>query len=147
MRGWLRYFALNAQVRTGVSGWVLGWALIAVAAAAAAAGFLLVAAFVWLADVFDSLIAGAGRGCGEEVVSGRRKAGGGGRGGGRGLRVGRLGWLARAGPQTHRSSAGEARRVGRGGLEPIDAEAGTNRADQPSACVVSSASARCRSRE
>jgi len=44
------------------------------------------------------------------------------------------------------SSAGEARRVGRGGLEPIDAEAGANRADQPSASVVSSASARCRSR-
>src|SRR5262245_45742483 len=34
----------------------------------------------------------------------------------------------------------------RGGPEPIDAEAGANRADQPSASVVSSASARCRSR-
>jgi hypothetical protein len=46
-----------------------------------------------------------------------------------------------------RSSTGEARRVGRGGLEPIDAEAGADRADQPSASVVSLASARCRSRE
>src|SRR5262249_38655235 len=54
--------------------------------------------------------------------------------------------LARPGPQTPRSFAGEARRVGRGGLEPIDAEAGANRADQPSASIVSSASARCRSR-
>src|SRR5260370_1550619 len=69
MRGWLRYFALNAQVRTGVSGWVLGWALIAVAAAAAAAVFLLVAAFVWLADVYDSLIAGVVLGCAFALIA------------------------------------------------------------------------------
>src|SRR5258708_32541020 len=69
MRGWLRYFALNAQVRTGVSGWALGWALIAVAAAAAAAVFLLVAAFVWLADVYDSLIAGVVLGCAFALIA------------------------------------------------------------------------------
>src|SRR5260370_24152032 len=69
MRGWLRYFALNAQVRTGVSGWVLGWALIAVAAAAAAAVFLLVAAFVWLAGVYDSLIAGVVLGCAFALIA------------------------------------------------------------------------------
>ena len=69
MRGWLRYFALNAQVRTGVSGWVLAWALIAAAAAAAAAVFLLVAAFVWLADVYDSLTAGVVLGCAFALIA------------------------------------------------------------------------------
>src|SRR5262249_55464910 len=43
------------------------------------------------------------------------------------------------------AAAQEARRV-RGG-RAIDADASANRADQPSARVVSSASARCRSRE
>jgi len=69
MRGWLRYFALNAQVRTGVSGWLLAWALIAAAAAAAAAVFLLVAAFVWLADVYDSLTAGVVLGCAFALIA------------------------------------------------------------------------------
>src|SRR5262249_12806506 len=63
MRGWLRYFALNAQVRTGVSGWVLVLAIIAAAAAVAAVIFLLVAAFVWLADLYDALTAGVVLGC------------------------------------------------------------------------------------
>jgi len=69
MRGWLRYFALNAQVRTGVSGWVLAWALIAAAAAAAAAVFLLVAAFVWLADRCGSLTAGVVLGCAFALIA------------------------------------------------------------------------------
>jgi hypothetical protein len=69
MRGWLRYFALNAQVRTGVSGWVLAWALIAAAAAAAAAVFLLVAAFVWLADRYGSLTAGVVLGCAFALIA------------------------------------------------------------------------------
>jgi len=69
MRGWLRYFALNAQVRTGVSGWVLVLAIIAAAAAAAAVVFLLVAAFVWLADVYDSLIAGVVLGCAFALIA------------------------------------------------------------------------------
>jgi len=69
MRGWLRYFALNAQVRTGVSGWVLVWALIAAAAAAAAAVFLLVAAFVWLADRYGSLTAGVVLGCAFALIA------------------------------------------------------------------------------
>src|SRR5262249_6547747 len=63
MRGWLRYFALNAQVRTGVSGPVLVWAIIAAAAAVAAVAFLLVAAFVSLAGLYDGLTAAAGLGC------------------------------------------------------------------------------------
>jgi len=69
MRGWLRYFALNAQVRTGVSSWVLVWALIAAAAAAAAAVFLLVAAFVWLARLYGSLIAGVVLGCAFALIA------------------------------------------------------------------------------
>ena len=69
MRGWLRYFALNAQVRTGVSGWVLAWALIAAAAGAAAAVFLLVAAFVWLADRYGSLTAGVVLGCAFALIA------------------------------------------------------------------------------
>ena len=69
MRGWLRYFALNAQVRTGVSGWVLVLAIIAAAAAAAAVVFLLVAAFVWLADLYDALTAGVVLGCAFALVA------------------------------------------------------------------------------
>jgi len=37
MRGWLRYFALKAQVRTGLSAAVLTCAIIAAVAAAGAA--------------------------------------------------------------------------------------------------------------
>src|SRR2546426_3348527 len=69
MRGWLRYFALNAQVRTGVSGPVLVLAIIAAAAAVAAVIFLLVAAFVWLADLYDSLTAGVGLGCAFALIA------------------------------------------------------------------------------
>ena len=69
MRGWLRYFALNAQVRTGVSGWVLVLAIIAAAAAAAAVVFLLVAAFVWLADLYDALTAGVVLGCAFALIA------------------------------------------------------------------------------
>lgn len=69
MRGWLRYFALNAQVRTGVSGPVLVLAIIAAAAAAAAVVFLLVAAFVWLADLYDGLTAGVVLGCAFALIA------------------------------------------------------------------------------
>jgi hypothetical protein len=58
MSGLLRLFALNAQARAGVSLQVLIWAVVAAVASAVALGFLLVAAFVWLADRYDSLIAG-----------------------------------------------------------------------------------------
>ena len=58
MRGWLRYFALKAQVRTGLSAAVLTCAIIAAVAAAGAAVFLLVALFVWLAELYDGLMAG-----------------------------------------------------------------------------------------
>jgi len=151
MRGWLRYFALNAQVRTGVSGWVLAWALIAAAAAAAAAVFLLVAAFVWLADRYGSLTAGVVLGCAFALIAliallaclmTRR----------RNIERARLELAARnttswLDPKLVAVGVQIGQAIGwRRGLEPIDAEAGTNRADQPSASLVSSASARCRSR-
>src|SRR6516162_2458493 len=69
MRGWLRYFALNAQVRTGVSGWVLVLAIIAAAAAAAAVVFLWVASFVWLADLYDALTGGVVLGCAFALIA------------------------------------------------------------------------------
>ena len=58
MSGWLRYFALNAQSRTGLSAAVLTAAIIAAVAAVGAAVFLLVALFIWLADIYDGVIAG-----------------------------------------------------------------------------------------
>lgn len=58
MSGWLRHFALSAQVRTGYSSQVVVWAVIAVVAAVVALVFLLTAAFVWLADRYGSLTAG-----------------------------------------------------------------------------------------
>jgi len=58
MSGWLRYFTLKAQVSTGFSSGIVVWAIIAIIAAIVAVIFFLVAAFVWLADRYDGLIAG-----------------------------------------------------------------------------------------
>jgi hypothetical protein len=58
MSGWLRYFVLKAQASTGFSSPIVVWAVIAVVAAVVAAVFLLVAAYVWLSDVYDGLVAG-----------------------------------------------------------------------------------------
>src|SRR5215510_2645903 len=69
MRGWLRYFALNAQVRTGLSAAVLICAIIAAVAAVGAAIFLLVALFVWLADIYDGVIAGVVIGCAFALIA------------------------------------------------------------------------------
>ena len=63
MNGWLRYFALKAQVRTGLSAAVLTSAVVAVAAAAGAVVFLLLALFVWLAQLYGALIAAVALGC------------------------------------------------------------------------------------
>jgi hypothetical protein len=63
MSGWLRYFALNAQVRTGLSAGVLTWAIVAAAAAVGAVIFLLAALFVWLAQLYGALIAAVVLGC------------------------------------------------------------------------------------
>jgi hypothetical protein len=69
MSGWLRYFALRAQVRTGVSSPVLIWAIVAAAAAVVAVVFLLVAVFIWLADRYDALTASVVMGCAFLVIA------------------------------------------------------------------------------
>ncbi len=58
MSGWLRHFALNAQARTGFSPQIIVWSIIAAAASTAAIVFLSNAAFIWLADRYDAVIAG-----------------------------------------------------------------------------------------
>lgn len=58
MSGWLRYFTLKAQESTGLSSQILIWAIIAVIGAVVAVIFLLVAAYTWLADVYDGVVAG-----------------------------------------------------------------------------------------
>jgi hypothetical protein len=63
MNGWLRYFALNAQARTGFSPQVVVWSVIAVIAATVTLGFFCVSAFLWLADRYDAVIAGFMLGC------------------------------------------------------------------------------------
>ena len=69
MSGLLRYFTLNAQVRTGLSPAVLIWAVIAIVTAFGAVVFLLVVLFVWLADIYDPLIAGVVIGCAFAVIA------------------------------------------------------------------------------
>jgi hypothetical protein len=69
MSGWLRYFALNAQVRTGLSAAVLISAIVAAAAAVGAAIFLLAALFVWLAQLYGALIAAVALGCAFVLVA------------------------------------------------------------------------------
>ena len=58
MGGWFRQIALNAQVRAGLSAGIAIWAAVAVVALAVALTFLLLAAFLWLTDRYDAVIAG-----------------------------------------------------------------------------------------
>jgi hypothetical protein len=58
MSGWLRRIALNAQVRAGLSGDAVVWAMVAATASTLALIFLLIAAHVWLSQQYGSLIAG-----------------------------------------------------------------------------------------
>lgn len=58
MGGLLRYLALNAQIRAGLSVHALIWAAVAVLCAALAFLLLLIAAFFWLADRYDPIKAG-----------------------------------------------------------------------------------------
>src|SRR3977135_1741484 len=58
MSGWLRYLTLKAQVSTGLNTRIAIWAIIAIIAAVVTLVFLLVAAFVWLSDLYDGVIAG-----------------------------------------------------------------------------------------
>jgi hypothetical protein len=58
MGGWLRQIALNAQVRAGLSADTVIWAAVAAIASTVALIFLLIAAFIWLSDRYDTLTAG-----------------------------------------------------------------------------------------
>jgi hypothetical protein len=57
MEAWLRQFTLHAQLRTGLGAGVILWGLAALLGTALALIFLLIAAFVWLADRYDSVVA------------------------------------------------------------------------------------------
>jgi len=57
MSGWLHYLELQAKSKTGLSCGVAAWALAAVLAAAVTLGFLIFAAFIWLAQRYDPLSA------------------------------------------------------------------------------------------
>jgi hypothetical protein len=58
MGGWLRQIALSAQVRAGLSADIAVWALVAAIAFSIALIFLLIAAFVWLSQRYDPMLAG-----------------------------------------------------------------------------------------
>ena len=58
MSGWLRHYVLSAQARTGFGPQIVICAVVATVASMAALIFLTIAAFIWLADRYDALIAG-----------------------------------------------------------------------------------------
>jgi hypothetical protein len=57
MRGWRRYLELQAQAKTGLSSDLFVWALLAVVFGVFTAGFVLLIAFIWLAERYDPLTA------------------------------------------------------------------------------------------
>ncbi len=58
MGGWVRYLTLTATVRTGLSLQVFVWGIVAALATAATLSFLSVAAYLWIAQRYDGIIAG-----------------------------------------------------------------------------------------
>jgi uncharacterized membrane protein YqjE len=57
MGGWRRYLEPQAQAKTGLSSGLFVWALLAVAFGVLTAGFVLLIAFIWLAERYDPLTA------------------------------------------------------------------------------------------
>ena len=57
MGGWRRYLELQAQAKTGLSSNLFVWALLAVVFGVLTAGFVLLIAFIWLAERYDPLTA------------------------------------------------------------------------------------------
>src|SRR5262245_52761636 len=57
MGGWHRYLELQAQAKTGLSSGLFVWALLAVVFGVFTAGFVLLFAFIWLAERYSSLTA------------------------------------------------------------------------------------------
>src|SRR5258708_21067277 len=57
MGGWRRYLELQAQAKTGLSSGLFVWALLAVVFGVLTAGFVLLIAFIWLAERYSPLTA------------------------------------------------------------------------------------------
>ena len=57
MGGWRRYLELQAQAKTGLSSGLFVWALLAVVFGVLTAGFVLLIAFIWLAERYCALTA------------------------------------------------------------------------------------------
>src|SRR5215813_7070264 len=57
MGGWRRYLELQAQAKIGLSPSLFVWALLAVVFGVLTAGFVLLIAFIWLAERYDVLTA------------------------------------------------------------------------------------------
>jgi Ca2+/Na+ antiporter len=57
MQGWRSYLQLKAQSKAGLSAGLLIWALIAMFAAIATVCFVILSAFIWLADRYGELTA------------------------------------------------------------------------------------------
>jgi MFS family permease len=57
MGGWRRYLELQARAKTGLSSGLFVWALLAVVFGIVTAGFVLLIAFIWLAERHDPLTA------------------------------------------------------------------------------------------
>ena len=57
MGGWRRYLELQAQAKTGLSSGLLVWALLAVVFGVLTACFVLLFAFIWLAERYSPLTA------------------------------------------------------------------------------------------
>jgi len=55
MGGWLHYLELQAKVKTGLSSGVALWAIIAAVCGVVTVGFILLAAFIWLAERYNPL--------------------------------------------------------------------------------------------
>jgi hypothetical protein len=61
MGGWRRYLELQAQAKTGLSSDLFVWALLAGVFGVLTAGFVLLIAFIWLAERYDPLTAARSR--------------------------------------------------------------------------------------
>lgn len=57
MSSWLHYLELQAKVRTGLSSSVVAWAGVAALCGAVTFGFIVFAAFIWLAERYSPLTA------------------------------------------------------------------------------------------
>src|SRR5262249_1887384 len=57
MGGWRKYLVLQAQAKTGLSSGLFIWTFLAVVFGIVTAGFILLIAFIWMAERYDPLTA------------------------------------------------------------------------------------------